>query len=79
MCRPYLGLFAISGIDNLLWPYLISRGANLPLIVILLGVMGGILAFGFTGVFLGPTLLVVGGMRLRLWITRKRIKPRENS
>jgi predicted PurR-regulated permease PerM len=41
--------------------------------------MGGILAFGFTGVFLGPTLLVVGGMRLRLWITRKRIEPRENS
>lgn len=73
------GFFAISGIDNLLRPYLISRGANLPLIVILLGVMGGILAFGFIGVFLGPTLLVVGGMLLRLWITRKRAEPRENS
>jgi predicted PurR-regulated permease PerM len=70
------GVFVISGIDNLLRPYLISRGANLPLIIILLGVMGGILAFGFMGVFLGPTLLVVGGGLLKRWLTReKRASP----
>lgn len=66
------GVVAISGIDNLLRPYLISRGANLPLVVILLGVMGGILAFGFMGLFLGPTLLVAGGVVLRQWVAQKR-------
>jgi predicted PurR-regulated permease PerM len=66
------GVVAISGIDNLLRPYLISRGANLPLVVILLGVMGGILAFGFMGIFLGPIFLVVGGVLLRQWMTAKR-------
>ncbi|MFO7536417.1 MAG: AI-2E family transporter [Kiritimatiellia bacterium] len=66
------GVVAISGIDNLLRPYLISRGANLPLVIILMGVMGGILAFGFMGLFLGPTLLVAGGFLLRQWLTQKR-------
>ena len=66
------GTFGISGIDNLVRPYLISRGANLPFVMILLGVTGGILAFGFLGVFLGPTLLAVGYVLLREWIkTRK--------
>ena len=41
------GFFVISGVDNILKPYLISRGGNLPLVVVLLGVFGGILAFGF--------------------------------
>ena len=41
------GMFVISGVDNVLKPYLISRGGNLPLVVVLLGVFGGILAFGF--------------------------------
>jgi predicted PurR-regulated permease PerM len=53
------GTFVISGVDNILKPYLISRGGNLPLVVVLLGVFGGILAFGFMGLFLGPTLLAV--------------------
>jgi predicted PurR-regulated permease PerM len=68
------GVFVISGIDNLLRPYLISRGANLPLVIILLGVMGGILAFGFMGVFLGPIFLVAGGTVFRQWMTQGRVK-----
>jgi predicted PurR-regulated permease PerM len=54
------GFFAISGIDNFLRPYLISREAQLPFVLVFLGAMGGILAFGFIGLFLGPTLLAVG-------------------
>lgn len=54
------GLVIISGIDNLLKPYLISRGSTLPFVLVLLGVAGGVLAFGFIGLFLGPTLLAVG-------------------
>ncbi|MEX6502805.1 AI-2E family transporter [Pseudomonas zhanjiangensis] len=62
------GFFVISGVDNFLKPYLISRGGNLPLVVVLLGVFGGILAFGFMGLFLGPTLLAVAYRLLGDWV-----------
>jgi predicted PurR-regulated permease PerM len=54
------GFFAISGIDNVIRPYLISRGSKLPFVVVLLGVIGGMMTFGFIGLFLGPVLLAVG-------------------
>ena len=67
------GLFVISGVDNILKPYLISRGGNLPLVVVLLGVFGGILAFGFVGLFLGPTLLAVAYSLLSDWVADKAV------
>lgn len=71
------GLVVISGVDNVLKPYLISRGGNLPLIVVLLGVFGGILAFGFMGLFLGPTLLAVAYNLIGDWMANqpRRQKP----
>ena len=65
------GMFVISGVDNILKPYLISRGGNLPLVVVLLGVFGGILAFGFMGLFLGPTLLAVAYSLLSDWLVKE--------
>lgn len=54
------GLIGISGIDNILRPILISQGGTcLPFALTLLGVLGGLSAFGFIGIFLGPTLLAV--------------------
>ncbi|GJI95297.1 AI-2E family transporter [Duganella caerulea] len=61
------GFFVISGVDNVVKPMLISRGSSLPFILVLLGVMGGVLAFGFVGLFIGPTLLAVGLGLLRNW------------
>lgn len=61
------GFFLISGIDNVVRPYLISQGAALPFLLVLLGVIGGLFAFGFIGIFLGPTLLAVGFAMLREW------------
>jgi predicted PurR-regulated permease PerM len=54
------GVLVVSSIDNFLKPYLISRGSSLPFVLVLLGVMGGVIAFGFIGLFLGPVLLAVG-------------------
>jgi len=54
------GLLIISSVDNLIRPYIISRGAAFPFIVMFIGVVGGIVTFGFIGVFIGPTLLTVG-------------------
>jgi predicted PurR-regulated permease PerM len=62
------GIFAISGVDNVVKPYLISRGSSLPFILVLLGVLGGVLSFGFIGLFIGPTLLAVGYRILQEWI-----------
>ena len=66
------GTFIISGVDNVLKPYLISRGGNLPLVIVLLGVFGGLLAFGFIGLFIGPTLLAVAYSLLTDWAHTER-------
>jgi predicted PurR-regulated permease PerM len=65
------GMFIVSGVDNFVKPYLISRGGNLPFVLILLGVLGGVIAFGFIGVFLGPTLLALGYSLISEWTSRK--------
>ena len=57
--------------DNVLRPYLISRGSDLPLILILFGVVGGAVVFGVLGLFLGPTLLAVGYELIREWNAAK--------
>jgi Predicted permease len=56
------------GIDNVIRPILIRRGADLPLLLILAGVIGGLMAFGLIGIFLGPTVLAVGYTLLGAWI-----------
>jgi predicted PurR-regulated permease PerM len=58
---------AHGAIDAFIKPLLISRGGTLPLVLVLLGVLGGATAFGFVGVFLGPTLLAVGFRWLDEW------------
>lgn len=63
------GFFVVSTVDNVLKPLIISRGASLPFILVLLGILGGVLAFGFIGVFLGPTLLAVGYRLMTEWTT----------
>lgn len=61
------GAFAVSTIDNVIKPLIISRGSDLPFVLVLLGVLGGAIAFGFIGVFLGPVLLAVGYALLMEW------------
>ncbi len=53
------GIAVISAIDNVLKPYFISLGSNLPFVLVLFGIGGGVLAFGFIGIFIGPTLLAL--------------------
>lgn len=54
------GLVFVSGSDNVIRPYFIARGAKLPFLLTILGVLGGALAFGLLGIFLGPVLLGIG-------------------
>ena len=62
------GLVVISSVDNFVKPILISRSASLPILLIALGVFGGILAFGFIGIFLGPTLLALAHVLFMRWM-----------
>ncbi|NCC22877.1 MAG: AI-2E family transporter, partial [Alphaproteobacteria bacterium] len=61
------GLLLVSSIDNVIRPYFISLGSSLPLLVVLIGVFGGIIAFGFIGLFIGPTLLAVAYALVTEW------------
>jgi predicted PurR-regulated permease PerM len=61
------GALVVSSVDNFLKPMLISRGSDLPFVLVLLGVLGGAVAFGFIGVFLGPVLIAVGYALLLEW------------
>jgi predicted PurR-regulated permease PerM len=59
----------VLGMDNFLRPMLIKRGADLPLLLIFTGVIGGLVAFGILGLFIGPVLLAVGYTLLAAWVT----------
>ncbi|HOT81745.1 MAG TPA: AI-2E family transporter, partial [Candidatus Defluviicoccus seviourii] len=68
------GFFVVSGVDNFLKPYFISRGTTLPLLLVFCGVLGGVLAFGLLGIFIGPTLLAIAFTLIAEWSTAERKK-----
>lgn len=60
--------FGIVGqIDSVIRPMVIARGARMPLLLVLFGVIGGLGAFGFLGIFIGPTLLALLYTLIRDW------------
>ena len=58
----------VTLLDNVLRPMLIRMGADLPLLLIFAGVIGGLLAFGLVGIFVGPVVLAVGYRLLQAWM-----------
>jgi predicted PurR-regulated permease PerM len=56
-------------IDNVVRPVLIKKGADLPLLLIFAGVIGGLIAFGVIGLFIGPVVLAVTYTLLKVWVT----------
>lgn len=67
-----IGLFVwtlvVGSVDNLLRPFLIRRGADLPLLLIFVGVVGGLFAFGLLGLFIGPVVLAITYKLLGAWL-----------
>ena len=60
----------VGTLDTFLRPALIRKGADLPIILIFAGAMGGLISLGITGIFIGPTVLAVGYTLLRAWTNR---------
>ena len=58
----------VSALDNVLRPALIRRGVDLPLLLIIAGVIGGLIGFGIIGLFVGPVILAVTYTLLESWI-----------
>jgi len=61
--------------DNVLRPLLIKRGADLPLLLIFAGVVGGLIAFGVIGLFIGPVVLAVAYTLLADWVSDNEVVP----
>ena len=62
------GFFVISGADNFVRPLLIGQGVQAPLSLVFLGVVGGVLAFGFLGLFIGPVMLAIAYNLFQDWM-----------
>jgi len=56
-------------LDNIIRPVLIKKGADLPLLLIFAGVIGGLIAFGVIGLFIGPVVLAVSHVLLKAWVS----------
>jgi predicted PurR-regulated permease PerM len=59
----------VGTLDNFLRPYLIKKGADLPMTLIFAGVIGGLLSFGLLGIFVGPVVLAVTYKLLESWMS----------
>ena len=60
----------VGTIDNFLRPILIRKGVNLPMVLIITGVIGGLIGFGIIGLFIGPVILAVTFTLVRAWVLR---------
>jgi predicted PurR-regulated permease PerM len=58
----------VSSMDNILRPILIQRGGRLPLLLVFAGVIGGLVAFGLVGIFVGPLILAVSYRLIEAWV-----------
>ena len=65
----------VGTVDNVIRPVLIKKGADLPLLLILTGVIGGLIAFGLVGIFIGPMLLAVSYRLLEAWVCEEPAQP----
>jgi predicted PurR-regulated permease PerM len=66
----------VSSVDNFIRPWLISSGSKLPFLLMFFGALGGLAAFGFIGLFIGPTLLAVGYKLVQEWLWSSTIESR---
>lgn len=69
----------LSTMDSIVRPLLIRRGAHLPVLLLLAGVVGGLIAFGLVGIFLGPVVLAVAYTLLLSWMAEAKMPDQEIS
>jgi predicted PurR-regulated permease PerM len=65
----------VAALDNFLRPFLIRRGVQLPILLIVAGVIGGLISFGVVGLFIGPVVLAATYTLAKDWVARGRTNP----
>lgn len=68
------GVLVISSVDNFVKPILMSRAGGLSMLLVVLGVFGGAISFGFIGIFIGPALLAVGWSLINAWLEAQNLR-----
>ena len=63
---------AVGDSDNIIHPFIIKREADPPILLIFVGVVGGLIAFGIVGLFIGPVILAVTYALLKAWINENK-------
>lgn len=71
------GLLLVSWVDNIVRPLVISSATRMPFLLVVFGVLGGVLAFGLVGLFVGPVLLAVSLAIWREWLEEHQSVPGE--
>ena len=71
----FWGLIVVGGSDNFIRPLLIGKGVEAPMSIVFIGVIGGLLAFGFLGLFIGPTVLSVAYNLFQDWMENEAPTP----
>jgi predicted PurR-regulated permease PerM len=71
------GLLLVSWMDNIVRPLVISNATRMPFLLVVFGVLGGVLAFGLVGLFIGPVLLAVSLAIWREWLEEHQQKQEE--
>jgi predicted PurR-regulated permease PerM len=66
------GMIVVSWVDNIIRPMVISNATRMPFLLVVFGVLGGVLAFGLVGLFIGPVLLAVSLAIWREWLEEHR-------
>jgi predicted PurR-regulated permease PerM len=64
----------VVGVDHVLKPILIKKGAQLPLLLVFAGVIGGLAEFGLVGIFVGPMVLAVAYKVTEAWVSEELVE-----
>jgi predicted PurR-regulated permease PerM len=68
------GLLVVSWVDNIVRPLVISSATRMPFLLVVFGVLGGVLAFGLVGLFIGPVVLAVALALWREWLQHRPVR-----
>lgn len=69
------GILVVSWADNVVRPLVISNATQMPFLLVVFGVLGGVIAFGLVGLFIGPVVLAVALAIWREWLEHRQIRP----
>ncbi|MDD1650121.1 MAG: AI-2E family transporter [Methylococcaceae bacterium] len=69
------GSLVVSWVDNIVRPLVISQATRIPFALVVLGIVGGLVSYGFLGLFIGPVVLAIAHAAWREWLKTRQAPP----